>query len=108
MKKFFLAAMLAVSVVVAGGASTAEAAPFSFGISVGGGHRGHGHHGLGYPGYGAYCPPSFGIGGGHYHWHDTSHYHYHPGNFWRHGNHYHYEPGHYHLHRSGHWDHHPW
>ncbi len=36
-------------------------------------------------------------------WHDTSHYHYHPGGFVPHGNHFHYIPGHYDLHRSGHW-----
>ncbi len=38
-------------------------------------------------------------------WHDTSHYHYHPGEFVRHRDHYHYVPGHYHIHNSGHWHH---
>lgn len=36
-------------------------------------------------------------------WHDTSHYHYHPGGYVPHGNHYHYIPGHYDLHRTGHY-----
>ncbi len=55
--------------------------------SAHGPHGGHNHGGFG--GY-----PSF---------HNTSHYHYHPGQFQRHGNHFHYVPGHYDLHRTGHW-----
>jgi hypothetical protein len=43
-------------------------------------------------------------GGGHL-WHDTSHWDYHPGEYYRHYNHYHYMPGHYDFHREGHWDH---
>jgi hypothetical protein len=42
--------------------------------------------------------------GSHHHWHDTTHYDYHPGGYVPHFNHYHYAPGHYDLHRSGHWD----
>jgi len=48
-----------------------------------------------------------GFGGHHHHhhptFHDTSHYHYTPGHFHRHGNHFHYHPGSYQLHRTGHW-----
>lgn len=51
-------------------------------------HGGHGHggHNHGYPT-----------------WHNTSHLHYHPGGFQRHGNHFHYVPGHFDVHRTGHW-----
>jgi hypothetical protein len=38
-------------------------------------------------------------------WHDTSHLHYRPATFIRHGNHFDYVPGGYELHRTGHWDH---
>ncbi len=43
---------------------------------------------------------------GHYSWHDTSHYDYHPGSYVRHRNHYDYTPGHYDFHREGHFDYH--
>ena len=49
-------------------------------------HGGHGGHSHGYPTF-----------------HDTSHFHYHPGSFQQHGNHFHYVPGHYDLHRTGHY-----
>lgn len=42
----------------------------------------------------------------HYHWHDTSHWDYHPTQIVPHGNHYHVVPGHYHWHQDGHWDRH--
>ncbi len=42
--------------------------------------------------------------GGHYDWHNTSPYDYHPGSFQRHYNHFDYVPGHYDYHRSGHYD----
>ena len=58
-----------------------------------GGHKhGHKHGGGSSIGWGGY--PTF---------HDTSHYHYHPGGFQQHGNHFHYVPGHYDLHRTGHY-----
>ncbi|MFV0445827.1 MAG: hypothetical protein ACK5Q5_19795 [Planctomycetaceae bacterium] len=41
-------------------------------------------------------------GGGHLHWHDTSHYDYQPGGFVPHGNHY--QPGGYIYHQDGHFD----
>jgi hypothetical protein len=47
-----------------------------------------------------------GYYGGHHHWHDTSHYDYHPGELVRHRNHYHYVPGHYDFHETGHYDYH--
>src|SRR5262245_22621061 len=43
---------------------------------------------------------------GHDHWHDTSHYDYHPGGYVPHYDHFDYVPGHYDYHREGHWDHH--
>ena len=58
--------------------------------------RAHGTGGYDWPGY----------HGGHYDWHDTSHFDYHPAESVRHGNHYHYFPGHYDFHETGHWDHH--
>lgn len=48
---------------------------------------------------------SHGRWGGGHHWHDTSHYDYHPGGFERHGNHFHYVPGHWDYHQTGHWHH---
>jgi hypothetical protein len=82
-----------------------------------GGHRsnfGYGGHVHGYrSGIGVYSSGyrgfSVGVGGlnlnfgGYPQWHDTSHLHYHPGSFQRHGNHYDFVPGHYDLHRSGHY-----
>jgi hypothetical protein len=74
-------------------------------------------YGAAYGGYGSYAvlPPVYQArtyyrgghghaGHGHAHWHNTSHYDYHPGEIRRHGNHYHYTPGHYDLHEDGHWD----
>jgi len=43
-------------------------------------------------------------GGPRYRWHDTSHYDYQPGGYYRHRNHYRYVPGHYDFHREGHYD----
>ena len=84
--------------------STAEAGRFGISLNFGGhrhhsgyGHRGYSHRNYGHRSYGHR---------GHSHWHDTSHWDYHPGGFQRHGNHYHYIPGHYHWHNDGHWDHH--
>lgn len=63
-----------------------------------GGHGLHGHHGHGvYGRLPSYHYPSYPR------WHDTTHYDWHPGGFYRHRNHYHYVPGHYDLHRDGHW-----
>jgi hypothetical protein len=73
------------------GAGTASAQGFGFYWGGGHAHIGHGHYGHGHVHYPRY--------------HDTSHYHYHPGYYQRHGGHYHYVPGHYDLHRSGHWHH---
>jgi hypothetical protein len=77
-----------------------------------GGYRnsGYSNNGYGvYPGYGV-VPWSTnyggGWGGGHAHWHDTTHLDYHPGEYVRHRNHYHYIPGHYDVHEEGHWDYH--
>lgn len=69
-----------------------------------------------YGGYGRYSQPFYGHihhnvnpwtatrGGGHLHWHDTTHYDYVPPSLVRHRNHFHYQPGGYILHRDGHWD----
>lgn len=63
-----------------------------------------------------YSAPSYGYNnfnrsyyGGHgnlggSHWHDTSHWDYHPTQIVPHGNHYHVQPGHYDYHQTGHWD----
>jgi hypothetical protein len=50
-----------------------------------------------------YYPRSWGT---HYHWHDTSHYDYHPPSVRWHGNHFDVTPGHYDYHPQGHWDRH--
>jgi hypothetical protein len=56
--------------------------------------------------YTTYYGGGWAGGGGHSHWHDTTHLDYHPGEYVRHRNHYHYVPGHYGVHENGHWDHH--
>jgi hypothetical protein len=126
-KRWFLG--LVTLIALAAVASTASAQGFGGGHH--GGHHGAqhgrvhrgGHRGdYGYGGYirGGYRPGvnlyssgyrgfSVGVGGlnlnfgGYPQWHDTSHLHYHPGSFQRHGNHYDFVPGHYDLHRSGHY-----
>ena len=87
---FMIAAMLAATLAIA---VPAQADWNRSHFGHGGYHYQH-HHGY------HYFPGRHGA------WHDTSHYHYHPGYFQRHWNHYHYVPGHYHLHRSGHYHRH--
>lgn len=48
----------------------------------------------------------FSVGTPHRHWHDTSHWDYHPTQYVPHGDHFHVVPGHYHWHQTGHWDYH--
>ena len=71
------------------------------------GHYGHSYRSpyqYGYGNYGhRYYYPRRGT---HYHYHDTSHYDYHPPSVRWHGNHFDVTPGHYHYHRQGHWDRH--
>ncbi len=77
-------------------------------IDVGNPHGYYWGHGGRYGHYGRYPHHSYyhhGHGGGGHAWHDTSHWDYHPGEYYRHRNHYHYAPGHYDFHRDGHWDH---
>jgi hypothetical protein len=109
MKTFALAMAAAIGLVAFSGES-ADAGGCGYGYSGGFG---------GYGGYGGYYQPSFGYsghihhnvnpytatwGGGHLHWHDTSHFDYQPGGFVPHGNHYHYQPGGYIYHQTGHYD----
>lgn len=115
MKRWILALVTLAAVVMFAGTASAQ------------GFGGHGHYGgydcdYGYGGYGGYQGGygpglyssgyrglNIGYGGLNFsygyqpRWHDTSHLHYHPGHFQRHGHHYHYVPGHYDVHRSGHW-----
>lgn len=56
-------------------------------------------HGDGYGG-------GWGGNRGHYDWHDTSHYDFHPGGYQRHYDHYDYVPAHYDYHSQGHYDYH--
>jgi hypothetical protein len=83
---------------------------------AGGGCR-SGGFGYGGFGYGGYVQPSYGgfgygggwygdFGGGHAHWHDTSHWDYIPPRVIRHCDHYHVQPGGWTFHRDGHWDYH--
>jgi hypothetical protein len=88
MKRFAIACTAVLGLMFAG-STIAEAGGYGFGGYYGGFGR--------YGGYGyGYRSPSI--------WHDTSHYHYHPGQYVRHYNHYHYLPGHYDLHQTGHYD----
>ncbi|RIK87673.1 MAG: hypothetical protein DCC67_01760 [Planctomycetota bacterium] len=111
MKTMILAIAATALLGVAG--STAEAGHGGVSISVGyhghGGHGGYPHRRFSYyPRYGHAYGHGFGYGGhwGHAHWHDTSHFDFHPGGYYRHRNHYHYVPDHFDWHEDGHWDHH--
>lgn len=66
-----------------------------------GGYSGYSGHGCHSQGYGGYVQPQ-----PHAHWHDTSHWDYHPTQIVPHGNHYHVVPGHYDYHQTGHYDYH--
>ena len=98
MKTFALTFTAAISLAL-GGTSEADAGGCrrgGFYGGWGGGFGGHIHHNVN--------PYTATWGGGHLHWHDTSHLHYQPGGFVPHGNHFHYQPGGYYLHQTGHWD----
>ncbi|MFP6611249.1 MAG: hypothetical protein VB835_02975 [Pirellulales bacterium] len=100
MKKLMIASVVVAGLALSGETSTAEAADFGIHFGHGGVHVGHGsvRVGIGSGHRGHY--------GGHYDWHNTSHFDYVPGRYRRHGNHYHYTPGRYYYHRSGHYDYH--
>lgn len=117
MKALFLA-LTAAGGLLAAGANQAQAQWGSggYGCSAGLGYGGYGY-GTGYGGiYGGYVQPYYGHihhgvnpytatwGGGHLHWHDTSHYDYVPSRIIPHGNHYHVQPGGYIWHQQGHFD----
>jgi hypothetical protein len=122
MKTYILSIVVLFSLLLAGSITKdANAQGFHFGgggvhIDVGNPHNYYGNYGgyygggCGYGGYGGYTPYTTNYGGrwggGHAHWHDTTHLDYHPGEFVRHRGHYHYVPGHYDVHEDGHWDHH--
>ncbi len=81
-----------------------------YGFGRYGGYGGIGGYGSGVGLYSAgYRGLNIGYGGLNFSYgyqprfHDTSHLHYHPGSFQRHGHHFHYVPGHYEVHRTGHW-----
>src|SRR5262245_38282711 len=111
MKTYMLSiAALFTLLLVGSVANDASAQGFHFGgggvhIDVGNPHSYYGNYGGYYGGYGSGCgyggysPYTTyyggGWGGGHSHWHDTTHLDYHPGEFVRHRGHYHYVPGHY-------------
>ena len=107
MKRF-----LYVGAVLAGliglGASAAEA-QHGYGYRDGGygpRYSTRSHQGFG----GEFRGQSYGWGRNSYrphsHYHDTSHYDYHPATIQRHRDHYHVTPSHYDYHQSGHWDRH--
>ncbi len=105
MKKLMIASVVVAGLALSGETSTAEAANFGIHFGHGGVHFGHGgvHVDIGHRYHGHRY---HGHRGGHYDWHDTSHFDYVPGRYRRHGNHYHYTPGRYYYHRSGHYDYH--
>jgi hypothetical protein len=103
MKRTILGSLLTLGLLVIG-ASSASAQGFGYSFR----HGGHNHSG---PSFGGYRYSGFGYNQGwiqprHSHWHNTSHWDYHPGSYQQHYNHFDYVPGHYDRHRSGHWDHH--
>lgn len=100
MKTLALTLAAAMGLALAG-SNAAEAgcgySRYGFSGGYGGGfYGGHIHHNVN--------PYTATYGGGHLHWHDTSHLHYQPGGFVPHGNHFHYQPGGYYLHQTGHYD----
>ncbi|WP_198422194.1 hypothetical protein [Gimesia chilikensis] len=106
MKKFMIVCVaLAGGFAMLGSASTAEAGGVNFSLNLGNGY-GYSNYGNFRGRYRSYNARPYYHGRRHSYWHDTSHYDYHPGGFYRHRNHYHYQPGHYDYHQSGHWDHH--
>ena len=108
MKKIALAFAVVIGFGLAGmgSARTEAASPFRLHFARGGVHIdvGHGY----YRGYSSHVGRHYGGRryGGHYDYHNTTHYDFHPGHYYRHGNHIDYAPGHYDLHRSGHYDYH--
>lgn len=111
MTKHLVAAAAAVALCFVAGADKAEARGFHIRaggvhVDVGNPHRGYART-VGY-GYGGVQRSYYGggWGGGHSHWHDTSHYDWHGPSLRWHGNHFDYVPGHYDYHQTGHWDHH--
>lgn len=116
MKRF-----LGILAVIVGLSVSAAAAQAQYGFGAGhyGHHGSHGvrhtapHHGYYGSGFGLRTSyygglPGVYYGGNrhHHHWHDTSHYDFHPGGFRRHYDHFDYVPSHYDWHDEGHWDHH--
>jgi hypothetical protein len=107
MKTMALAIIAAVGVLLASSA-TVEAG----GRCYGGGYGGYGYSNYGYGGgYGNYGhihhnvnPYTATWGGGHLHYHDTSHFDYVPGGYVQHYDHFHYQPGGYIYHQTGHYD----
>ncbi|MGD9633223.1 MAG: hypothetical protein AB7G28_08055 [Pirellulales bacterium] len=127
MRSYLLSIVALVTLLLAGSVTTqASAQGFHFGgggvhIDVGNPHNYYGNYGGYYGGwngsgcgYGGYPSTTYygstagygGWGGGHAHWHDTTHLDFHAGEFVRHRNHVHYVPGHYDVHEDGHWDYH--
>ncbi|MFV0444205.1 MAG: hypothetical protein ACK5Q5_11610 [Planctomycetaceae bacterium] len=120
MKTLILSAMTAATLMFAS-AGTAEAGKFQLVIGNGGGYGGFGGgYGGGWGAQPGYNPqPAFGGGGhrhhgvnpgynpgvgGHFDYHDTSHYDYIPGRWVKHGCHWDWQPGRYVYHQDGHFD----
>ena len=101
-----LAIVIGLGLTGLGTARVEAASPFRIHFGGGGVHVdiGHGQHGgHGHQSGSYYRGRSYG---GHYDFHDTSHYDWHPAQVYRHGNHFDVAPGHYDLHQSGHYDYH--
>ena len=92
------AILMLVALVAAGAATQVEAGHRH-------NHYGHNHGGYRYgsgfrsQNFGYYGSPWRG------NYHNTGHYDYHPTTVVPHRNHYHVVPGHYHWHNTGHWHH---
>lgn len=126
MKTLLLTTTAAVALMLTSNAT--QAGQFQLVIGNGGygpagyGQVGYGQGGFYNPGYGGQINYGGGLGyggghlhhdvdptvnpgpGGHYDWHDTTHYDYIPGRWVQHGCHSHYIPGRYVLHQDGHFD----
>jgi hypothetical protein len=98
-KALAICAVVAVLAIFAGSAQAGHGCGYGYG-GYGGGWSGYS------TGYSFGGPSYYGgfVGQPHYHWHDTSHWDYHPTTIVPHGNHFHVVPGHYHWHSTGHWD----
>lgn len=114
--KWIAAPIVAIGLMYAADAPSAEAQYGCYGPGGGGGGLsisvGGGRYGGYRANYRSHYPSSFGYGSGRYGgygngvgYRGVGHYDYHPTEIYRHGNHFHAQPGHYDYHVGGHYGH---